>query len=615
MTEPRTLCELFMGSAERLPRAAAYLIKFDGKYHPVSSARVVERVRAVACGLVRLGVGPGDRVAILSENRLEWVIADYATLLCGAIVVPVYATLQPAQVQTQLRDSGAVVAFCASAAQRAKLGPETAAPALRAIIVFDSNPVPAGTNPGAAMPIPGRTVGSFLDLEAEPRSAAEDEAFERRWRAVRPDDAASIIYTSGTSGEAKGVVLTHSNMCANVAAMLRRVDLNPSDTALSFLPLSHVLERSGGHFALWWVGITIAYAESVDAVAQNLLEVRPSLLVSVPRFYEKMNARMLAAVEQAPRWRRALFFWAHAVGRDRVQHQQTGKAIPLWLRLRCGIADLLVFKKLRARMGGRMRTMISGGAPLSASIAEFFCAAGLPILEGYWLTETSPVLCLNPRHGHKLGRVGPALDNVELRIADNGEILARGPCVMRGYYNNPTATAAALADGWFHTGDIGELDADGYLRITDRLKDLIVTAGGKKVAPQPIEARLKAFQYLAETLLVGDHRKYVSALVVPNFANLEAFARTHGLRFASRHELVVAPRILQVFTAFFQEVNQELAPFERIKRFRVLDREFAAAAGELTPSMKVKRAVVTKTFAALIEELYAEPAPPGVGCP
>jgi long-chain acyl-CoA synthetase len=609
MKAPRTLCELFEDSIRERPRAAAFLLKKDGAYRPVSTEQVRDRVRAVAGGLRLLGVRPGDRVAILSENRIEWALADYAILMCGAIVVPIYATLQPQQVQTQVADSGAVAAFVSNGEQAAKLGDSTVLPALRTVIPFDAESQPAKRDAG------GREVVTWAQLETRGAARGDMGAVERAARTVQASDIATIIYTSGTSGQSKGVVLTHGNLCSNIDAVLRRVPMYGTDTCLSFLPLSHVFERCCGHFLMWHVGARIAYAESVDSVADNLVEVRPTVLVSVPRLYEKMNARIHAALAKAPLWRRKLFDWGFAQGRERVRCEQAGESIPRLLAWRCVIADRLVFRTLRARLGGRIRQIFSGGAPLSRPIAEFFHAAGLPILEGYGLTETSPVLTANSPERPRIGTVGPALDNVELRIADNGEILARGPSIMRGYFNNPRATAEAMADGWFHTGDIGEIDSDGSLRITDRLKDLIVTAGGKKVAPQPIEARLKACPFLAEAVLVGDRRKYVSALVVPNFANLEAHARTHGISFASHADLVVTPAVLRLFADFIAGVNAELAQFERIKRFRILDRELQLASGELTPSMKVKRAAVARAFEPLIESMYTDPAPAEVGAP
>jgi long-chain acyl-CoA synthetase len=607
MPEPRTLCEMFQLALETHPRADAYLRKVDGVYRPVSSREVADRVHAVASGLRQLGVQPGDRVALLSENRLEWAIADYALLHCGAVTVPIYPTLQPRTVQTMLADCQAMAAFVADAAQLAKLGAAGDLPHLRHVISFEE-----GVR-GAAQPPAALT--TLREVDALGITSHDAQRFETAWRGVRPEDLATIIYTSGTSGTPKGVMLTHANLLANVIAVLRRVRIEARDTCLSFLPLSHVLERTAGHYVMWHVGAAIAYAESVEAVPQNLQEVRPTVLISVPRLYEKMNARVLAAIDQAPPVRRKLFHWAQAVGRERVRRQQLGERVPWALAARNRLADRLVFAKLRARLGGRMRIMVSGGAPLSRSIAEFFHAAGLPILEGYGLTETSPVISVNPVERPRIGTVGPPLDNVEVRIAAQGEIVVRGPSIMSGYWNNPQASAEVLVDGWFHTGDVGELDRNGYLRITDRLKDLIVTAGGKKVAPQPIESRLKVSQYLVEAILVGDQRKYVAALVIPNFANLETWARTHGVRFDSRAGLVQAPEVLKLYEEFLGGINAELAQFERIKRFRLLDRELALESGEITPSMKVKRSVISTSFGDLIDSMYADPPGPGVGSP
>jgi long-chain acyl-CoA synthetase len=606
MPQSRTLCELFQASLAEQPRPAAFLHKVNGKYQPVSSAAFASRVAALSTGLRALGLQPGERVAILAENCLEWALADYAILHARAVTVPIYPSLQGAAVQALLAQSGAVAVFAADPAQLAKVSGAGVPTEVRDVILLGGEAPPATSRP---------RVHVLRDVEARGEAAFDAAEYERTWRGWQPDELATLIFTSGTSGAPKGVPLTHANIVSNIEAMLRRVQIHPHDITLTILPLSHVLQRTCGHFLMWHVGATIAYAVNIDSVAENLLEVHPTVLISVPRIYEKMNARMRAAVEQAPAFRRALFVWSMNAGRARVQREQAGRPVPLGLRLRCRIADRLVFARLRERMGKHMRLMISGGAPLSRSISEFFAAAGLPILEGYGLTETSPVLCLAAIDRAKIGSVGPALDNLELRIGAEGEILARGPSVMAEYWHNPEATAAAFDQGWFRTGDVGELDADQYLHITDRLKDLIVTAGGKKVAPQPIEARLKTFQHLAEALLVGDQRKFVSALVVPNFQHLERWAHAHGLTWHTRAELVRAPRVLHLYADYFTHINEELAPFERVKRFRVLERELEATAGELTPTLKARRRAIAATCAGLIETMYAEPPGPEIGVP
>ena len=607
MIQPRTLCELFQESHHARPRAHAYLCKVDGTYTPVSSQTVVDRVHALASGLRQIGVQPGDRIAILGTNSLEWAVADYAILHCGAVTVPIYPTLQADAVQHILHDCEAMAVFVATTDQLSLLGPTKGLPHLQHAIVFED-----GAEEGRDG---ARTIHGIAEFETRGAALQDTEEFERVWRAVRPHDVATIIYTSGTTGIPKGAMLTHDNLVSNVLAVLRRLPLGPTDTCLSFLPLSHVMERMAGHFVMWHAGTTIAFAESVDKVPQNLVEVRPTVLVSVPRLYEKMNARVLAALEHAPPLRQKLFAWAQGVGRQRVRLEQSGKQPGPWLQLQAALASKLVFSKLRARLGGRMRFMISGGAPLATDIAEFFFAADLPILEGYGLTETSPVICVNPLGRPRIGTVGPPIDGAEVRIAENGEILAKGRNIMQGYYGQPEATAKAIEDGWFHTGDVGAMTPEGYLRITDRLKDLIVTSGGKNIAPQPIESRLKSCAYIAEAILVGDRRNYLTALIVPHFAHLEERAKALGIDAAARAQIVAAPEILRLFTDVFNAVNSQLPSYERIKRFCLLERELQIEAGEITPSMKVKRNVVAKRYARQIDAMYADPPPAYVGCP
>ncbi len=613
MREPRTLCELFQFSLAERPRERANLERRSGTYRAVSSRAFADRVQAVAAGLRQVGVQPGDRVAIVAANRLEWAIADYAILHCGAITVPVYPTLPAAAVQHILGDCDAMTAFVADATQRDKLGDRSALPHLQHVIVFEGTPAARGPAENGDEQSP-RPVSTWREFETRGAGLHDPDVFGRVWRAVQARDLATIIYTSGTTGIPKGVMLSHGNIVANVLGSLRRLPIGPQDTCLSFLPLSHIFERMAGHFVMWYQGACIAYAESIETVPQNLLEVHPTIRESVPRLYEKMHARVQAAAAAASPWRHKLLEWAVAVGRHRVRLQQDERRVPPWLAAQNAVADKLVFTKLRERLGGRMRFMISGGAPLSASIAEFFHAAGLVILEGYGLTETSPVITVNPLERPRIGTVGPPIEGVEVRIAEDGEILTRGPNVMQGYYGMEGETDAALQNGWFHTGDVGRLDAQGYLSITDRIKDLIVTSGGKNVAPQPIEARLKATSFIGEAVLVGDGRKFVSALLVPRFDNLHAHAESLGIA-GTDAELVVHPEILRLYEALVGALNERLAPYERIKRFRLLERELQLEAGEITPSMKVKRSVVTKTYAPLIESLYAEPAPAGVGCP
>jgi long-chain acyl-CoA synthetase len=607
LLQPRTICDVFQSSVHDLPRQKAYLHKVGGAYRAVSSHEIVERVQSVAAALRAIGVQPGDRVAILSGNCIEWAIADYAILHCGGVTVPLYPTLKSSGVLQILKDCDATAAFVADAEQLQKIGSLQDLPHLQHAIVLQAA---ESTTTSAE-----RTIYSMSEFENRGIAAYDAKAFERTWRAVKPDDLATLIYTSGTTGVPKGVMLTHDNIVSNMLAILLRVQPDHTDRCLSFLPLSHIFERMGGHFLMWYTGTTIAFAESIETVPTNLNEIRPTILVSVPRLYEKMNARVLASVEASSPTKQKLFAWARKVGGDRLALQQNNKAIPLWLQLQFLIADKLVFSKLRERLGGRIRFMISGGAPLSRPIAEFFHSAGLFILEGYGLTETSPVVSLNPLQRPRLGTVGPLLQGVEVNIADNGEILVRGRGVMKGYWQRPKETAAVLADGWFHTGDIGEINSEGYLRITDRLKDIIVTAAGKNIAPQPIESSLKASQFIAEAIVIGDQRKHLSVILVPHFLQLQEWAATQGIPAEPLEALVKHPKTVQLYCDVLARINQELPSFETLKRCCLLDRELQLESSEITPTMKVKRSVITKNYAALIECMYEDSPPTHIGCP
>ena len=596
MSHPATLTEIFFGASERYrTRPAALRAKRAGHWQPISYADLYERVQAASVGLLDLGIAPGDRVAILSENRPEWAIIDYACLAARCADVAVYATLPAKQVEYILRDSGAVAICVSTRAQLDKIQAIRASlPALRHVIAFEPE-------------LHGPDVTSFDALLSRGRGAL---AAWPAWRddalRVRPDDLATLIYTSGTTGDPKGVMLTHGNITSNVVACIPCLTVTDRDECLSLLPLSHIFERMAGHYLMFQAGVAINYAEGFDAVSGNLLEVRPTICCAVPRLYEKIYARALEAASTGSRVTRKVFFWARRVGEQWTGLRLAGKPIPLDLKFARLVADRLVFSKLRARVGGRLRFFVSGGAPLSPEIARFFYAAGLPILEGYGLTETSPVIAVNTPDHLKIGTVGRPIPGVTVKIAEDGEILTRGPHVMRGYYNKPEATREALdPDGWFHTGDIGELDAEGYLRITDRKKDLIVTAGGKKVAPQPIEGLLKLNKFISNAVLLGDRRKFPIALLVPNFDRLETWAHEAGLTWTTREELVALPQVETQLAAEAKKNLRDLAQFEVPKRFLVLARDFSIEGGELTPKLSVKRKVVEHNYADRIDALYA----------
>jgi long-chain acyl-CoA synthetase len=592
---PGTLNQLFFEAVERFDMPDAVQAKSGGAYRPISHRAIVERVRLVALGLEALAVKPGDRVAILSENRPEWLIADWACLTSGVADVPIYPTVPAEQVAYILRDSSAVVIFVSNAELAAKVATERGSiPALRQVIGF------GGQWPGVDMTLEA--------LEARGRSADNDEArkrYQARARAVKPDDVATIIYTSGTTGEPKGAILTHDNIYSNVAASREILPVVEGDVTLSFLPLSHIFQRMVDYL-LQAVGVSIAYAESMDTVLANFGEVRPTFVVSVPRVYEKIYARVLENALAGGALKKRIFFWARAVGDRWADEKLAGREPRGWLATQYAIAQRLVFSKLKARVGGRLRYFVSGGAPLAPEINKFFYSAGLVILEGYGLTETSPVITVNTPDQLRIGTVGLPIKGVEVAIAQDGEILTRGPHVMRGYFNKPEATRDAIDDeGWFHTGDIGVLE-DGYLRITDRKKDIIVTAGGKNIAPQPIENQIKTNKYVSQAVMIGDKRKFVIVLVVPNFEQLEKWAKLKNLLWTDRKQLLALPLVRAKMDKEVLSKLANLGSYEKPKRVVLLEKDFTVEGGELTPTLKVKRRVIDQRYKSLIDSAYAE---------
>jgi len=551
--DPATLAEIFARGIDGYPRPDRYLRMSGGAYRPVSSEEFGRQVRACAGALAGLGLTKGDRVAILSYNRMEWAVADFACQLLGIADVPIYSTLPPDQCAFILQDSGARVAFVENAEQAAKI---------------------RGLHPHLVSFDPAEGAESFEDFLRKGKDAPPVS--------IDPDDLATIIYTSGTTGVPKGVMLTHRNLVSNMLAAGKAFDVTPRDTILSFLPLSHSFERIFDYLFFWW-GASIAHAEHVDKVAENMLVVRPTIMAAVPRFYEKVFSKIRKSVSEQKPWKRGLFEWARSVGGQAAELWRNGKSLPFGLRLRYGLAKLLVLGKLHARVGGRIRFFVSGGGALSREVAEFFHSIGLPILEGYGLTETSPVLTVNRLGATRLGTVGPALPGIELRIAADGEILARGPNIMKGYYHKPEETAQVIQDGWFSTGDIGEIDSEGFLKITDRKKDLLKTSGGKYIAPGPIEGRLKLSPRILNAIVIGDRRKFPAALIV-------------AARGASREEIAKDVATL----------NETLAHHEQIKRFELLSGDFSIESGELTPTLKVRRRVVEQKYKSLIDAIYAE---------
>jgi len=599
---PGTLNQLFFEAADRYKKPDALQYKKDGAYRSISHAEVLDRVRRVARGLSSLGVRRGDRVGILSENRPEWAIADYACLTGGMADVPIYPTLPSEQIAYILRDSGATAIFVSNKEQAEKIRQVRGQlPALKTVISFDE--------------MPGLANMSITELEKRGTQGDNRETmatYREDALTVKPDDLATIIYTSGTTGEPKGVMLTHDNIFSNVQAARTAIPFGGADTALSFLPLSHIFERMAGHYLMWATGTSIAYAESIDTVPINMQEVKPTIVLSVPRLYEKMYARVLEAALTGGFLKKKIFFWARGVA-DRWANQRLAGETPTGLLgMQYGIAQKLVFSKLKARTGGRLRYFVSGGAPLAPEINKFFFAAGLEILEGYGLTETSPVIAVNTPANFRIGTVGKAIDGVEIKIASDGEILTRGPHVMKGYYNKPDATREAIdPDGWFHTGDIGEL-RDGFLAITDRKKDIIVTAGGKNIAPQPLENKVKTNKYVSQAVMIGDKRKFPSMLVVPNFDQLEKWAMRRNIIWTDRAQLLRMPTIQAKMESEVAKELEGAAHFEVPKKVGLLEHDFSIESGELTPTQKVKRRVIDKNYKTLIDSLYDDAEKIGV---
>ncbi len=591
-----TLPKVFYNRVNRYGTRTALRVKREGDWVDISWDEWGLKVKQMAMGLMALGLGEKEHVAILSENRPGWTYADLAVLALGCADVPIYATNIPDQVEHILKDSASRFVVVSTESQLRKVRQIKAnVPKLEKLILMD--PEKKHTEDW---------VLTFSDVLEKGSQQGDEEAFRTRLESTRPEDLATLIYTSGTTGAPKGVMLTHENFIANVRAISNIIPLDDTDLALSFLPLSHSFERLGGYYAPMYLGATIAYAESIDKVPENIQEVRPTVMCSVPRLYEKMHARVLSAVETGPALKKKLFYWSLGVGSEVSKIVCAKRPLPATLKIKHAVADKLVFSKLRERMGGRLRFFVSGGAPLAREIAEFFHAAGILILEGYGLTETTPVISTNRPDAFKLGSVGQPLANLEVKIAPDGEILVRGPSIMKGYFNRPEESREVLTeDGWFSTGDIGYLDQDNFLYITDRKKDIIVTAGGKNIAPQNIENLLKLNRYVEQACVIGDKRKYLTALVTPSFPELEAYASENSIPIGDRDALVNDPRVQKLFQDAVDEVNAHLARYETVKHFKVLPVEFTQETGELTPTLKVKRKVVSTKFEKQIEQMYS----------
>ena len=591
-----TINQMVQNTIQQYGSKTALSHKVDKKYQDISYATLAERIKDFCLGLTELGLQKGDRVALLSENRPEWAITDLATLAGGGVTVPMFSTLTSAQVEYIVRDSGAKILCVSSERQLQKIKDWDAnVPTnLQHIVIFDD-----------LQDDSVRTFDQVCELGQQVENG--DQVYQQASDAVGPDDLASIIYTSGTTGDPKGAMLTHSNFMSNAQAAMRIVSITPDDVFLSFLPLSHVFERMGGHYLPLSGGATIAYAESLFTIRQDMQEVRPTIMMSVPRLYEGMHERIIRSVKEGSSTKQKIFHWSVGVGAKVSQAiQRKRKPNPI-LSLKASIANKLVFQKLKAVTGGRLRFFVSGGAPLSKAIAEFFHAAGILILEGYGLTETSPVISVNQPDRWKFGTVGPIVPGVEVKIAEDGEILSRGPHIMQGYFNKPSDTAEAIdADGWFHTGDIGEIDEEGFLAITDRKKNILVLSNGKNVAPQPIENQLKQSPYISEIMLLGDQHKSVAALIVPSLDEIKEYAKEQQLETGDMAALLQTQEIQRLIRGEINQYSSDLADFERVRMFTLMAEEFSEESGEMTPTLKLKRSVVMENHKAAIDQMYGD---------
>ena len=591
-----TINQMVQNTIQQHGSKTALSHKVDKEYQDISYASLAERIKHFCLGLTELGLQKGDRVALLSENRPEWAITDLAILAGGGVTVPMFATSTSAQVEYIVRDSGAKIICVSSERQLQKIKDwdENVPTSLQHIVVFDE--------------LEDDSVRTF-DQVCELGQGVEDgdQVYQQASEAVTPDDLASIIYTSGTTGDPKGAMLTHSNFMSNVQAATGIVTIEPDDVFLSFLPLSHVFERMGGHYLPLSSGATIAYAESPFTIRQNMQEVRPTIMMSVPRVYEAMHERILNSVKEGSPTKQKIFHWSVGVGSKVSQAIQEKRKPSLGLSMKASIANKLVFEKLKAVTGGRLRFFVSGGAPLSKAIAEFFHAAGILILEGYGLTETSPVICVNRPDQWKFGTVGPVIPGIEVKIAEDGEILSRGPHIMQGYFNKPSDTAEAIdADGWFYTGDIGEIDEEGFLTITDRKKNLLILSNGKNIAPQPIENELKQSPYISEIMLLGDQRRTITALIVPNYDAIKEFAEEQQLEAEDMSALLQTQEVQRLIRGEINQYSPDSADFERVRMFTLMDKEFSEESGEMTPTLKLKRPVIMENHKAAIDRMYGD---------
>lgn len=594
--EPNTLAELFLLSHRIHQRPDMLRYKAAGEWQTISSSEFIERSENIALGLYSLGLRQSDRVAILGANSPSWTLSDAGCQFAGIIDVPIYTTLAPQSVAYILNDSGSRVLLLENRAQYDRISEALAeCRTIGKLVFFDADNMPDGA----------LSLDELENIGAVLRNSKPGLADEL-YHAIAPEDVATLIYTSGTTGEPKGVMLSQNNLISNVIDASEKYSFAQNDVSLSVLPLSHVFERTAMYLYLF-NGMSVNYAESVDKVPENLLEVRPTIFIGVPRIFEKVYAKAKLKAAQEGGLKEQIFDWAINIAKVSALRKERGEDLPFALSLKHKIADKLVFSKLRAFFGGRLRHCITGGAALSDEIFLIFTGADISIMQGYGLTETSPVISSNNPSAVRLGSVGRPIHNVKVRIAEDGEIEATGPGIMYGYYNKPDATREVFTeDGWFRTGDIGEIDADGFLKITDRKKELFKTSGGKYIAPSPIEQMIRSSRFVSQAVLVGNGRKFAAALIVPNFEMLESYAKHKGLDLKTPAEFCASEKIIDLIERQVAAHTEGLAQFETVKRIRLLENELTVDGGELTPTLKVKRRVVDEKYKDLIDEMYAD---------
>ena len=594
-----TISQMFDYATNQNLTKALYYYKRGENWVGLTGLDIRNTVKDIAFALRSLGMQSGTNAAILSNNSPQWAMSDYGIICSGSASVSIYPTLIPSQIEYILNDSKSSLIFIENQEQYDKIKaiwPNC--PNLKTIVLLDNSDTKNIENV--------YTLNDLLDMGSE-YSKSVDLSFDSLLNTAKPSDLLTLIYTSGTTGNPKGVMLSHENLIANMEGIGRLIDFETDDVFLSFLPLSHVFERMGGHFTAFSRACTVYYAEGIEQVPANLQEAKPTVVLSVPRLYEKMHARIIEGLKSAPSARQKIFWWAIDVGRNYSMLSIAGEKIPFTLNLKHKIADKLVYSKVRLRMGGRLKFFVSGGAPLSQEIGEFFAAAGITILEGYGLTETSPVLSSNSPEAIRYGSVGKPLFNVEIKIAPDGEIIAKGPSVMKGYYNNEEATKESIDnDGWFHTGDIGEFDGDGFLKITDRKKNILVTSAGKNVAPAPMENAMVASPYIEQVVVIGDKRNFISALIVPAFEAVESYLFEKNIEGLSASAIVEHSDVVSLLNDEVNDAMQNFANYERVKKFTLLPRLLTLEKGELTPTLKVVRRVVLSNFEEYVNSMYSD---------